>query len=108
MDEASHKFTTEHWDNIVPQVTTNPSLAQTILGDAFDGDDYVKQMVELGNQRKRAEVERKSKEKREKPMSLVQLRDFMRTFVKNQSSAVYGRGWTMNYVKGFSDAELIK
>lgn len=83
LDEASQKFTAEHWDNLINQVTTNPSIAQTLLWDAFDVDDYVKQMVRLGNQRKRAEAERKAKEKRNKHMTQAQMRDYMRNFVKN-------------------------
>ena len=64
-------------------------------------------MVAVGNQRKRAEAERKAEERRDKPMTQAHMRDCMRNFVKNQSSAVYGKGWTMGYVKGFLDAELI-
>ncbi|GJR59459.1 hypothetical protein Tco_1501621 [Tanacetum coccineum] len=39
-------------------------------------------------------------------MSQADQRDFMRTFVKNQSSAVYNKGWTMTYVKSLSADRL--
>lgn len=61
LDEISQNFTVEHWDNLNTQVTSNLTLAQTVLGDAFDVEDYVQQMVTLGKQRKRAEAERKAK-----------------------------------------------
>lgn len=41
LDEVSKKFTAEHWDNLTTQVTSNPTLAQTVLGDTFDVEDYV-------------------------------------------------------------------
>jgi hypothetical protein len=108
LDDASLKFTTENWNNILSQVTTNPSLAQTILGDAFDGDDYVEKMVALANQRKKADAERKAKEKRDKPMTQAKTRDYMRNFVKNMSSVVYNYGWSMGFNKSLSDDELLK
>ncbi|GJR65397.1 hypothetical protein Tco_0011462 [Tanacetum coccineum] len=39
-------------------------------------------------------------------MSQAEQRDFMRTFVKNQSSAIYNKGWTMTYVKSLSADRL--
>ncbi|GJV60049.1 hypothetical protein Tco_1466149 [Tanacetum coccineum] len=49
----------------------------------------------------------KAKEKREKPMTQAQQRDFMRTFVKNQSTVVYNVGWSMTDVRSLDDAHLL-
>nr|GEY27318.1 aminoacyl-tRNA synthetase, class 1a, anticodon-binding [Tanacetum cinerariifolium] len=51
-------------------------------------------MVELMNRRRKAIAEIKAKAKREKPMTPAQQKEFMRTFVKNQSSVIYSTGWT--------------
>ncbi|GKC29589.1 hypothetical protein Tco_1036883 [Tanacetum coccineum] len=45
-------------------------------------------------------------DKRNKPMTYAQQRDYMRTFVKNQSSTIYTTGWTLKHVRSFSDAQL--
>ncbi|GJY08196.1 putative ribonuclease H-like domain-containing protein [Tanacetum coccineum] len=45
-------------------------------------------------------------EKRNKPMTYAQQKNFMRTYVKNQSSVIYSTGWTLKHVKSFSDATL--
>ncbi|GKA73400.1 hypothetical protein Tco_0779702, partial [Tanacetum coccineum] len=51
-------------------------------------------------------AEQKAKARRDRPMSQAEQRDFMRTFVKNQSSAIYNKGWTMTYVKSLSADRL--
>ncbi|GJS73798.1 hypothetical protein Tco_0706639 [Tanacetum coccineum] len=45
-------------------------------------------------------------DKRNKPMTYAQQREYMRTFVKNQSSTIYTTGWTMKHVRSFSDDQL--
>nr|GEV20678.1 hypothetical protein [Tanacetum cinerariifolium] len=64
------------------------------------------QMVELMNQRRKAIAEMKAKAKRNKPMTPAQQKEFMRTFVKNQSSAIYTTGWTWKDVRGLTDDQL--
>nr|GEV29635.1 hypothetical protein [Tanacetum cinerariifolium] len=63
-------------------------------------------MVELMNQRRKAIAEMKDKAKRDKPITLTQQKEFMRTFVKNQSSAIYTTGWTWKDVRGLTDDQL--
>ena len=53
-------------NTLTTQVTSNPDLAQTVLGDKFDMDDQAEKMVALVKQRKKADAEKKSKEKRDK------------------------------------------
>nr|GEW73719.1 hypothetical protein [Tanacetum cinerariifolium] len=42
----------------------------------------------------------------EKPMTPAQHKEFMRTFVKNQSSVIYSTGWTWKDVRGLTDDQL--
>ena len=69
-------------------------MAKSVLGDAFHDDDFAERMVEAAKLKKKAEAERKAKKKRDKPWTRAQIRDYMRTFVKNQGCAMYGSGWT--------------
>ncbi|GKF87217.1 hypothetical protein Tco_0258094, partial [Tanacetum coccineum] len=64
-------------------------------------------MVALINQRKRAFAEQTAKEKRDKPMTPAQQREYIRVFVKNQSTTIYSIGWSMKYVKSLTDEQLI-
>ncbi|GKE49056.1 hypothetical protein Tco_1480314, partial [Tanacetum coccineum] len=46
------------------------------------------------------------RERRERPMTPSQLRQYMRTYVKNQGPAVYSTGWTMAQVRKLSPEQL--
>ncbi|GJT89904.1 hypothetical protein Tco_1078749, partial [Tanacetum coccineum] len=62
--------------------------------DATD-DTFVAKMVALVKNRRNEFFVQRIKELRERPMTPAQLRHYMRTYVKNQSSAIYSTGWTM-------------
>nr|GEY79186.1 hypothetical protein [Tanacetum cinerariifolium] len=64
------------------------------------------EMVDLMNKRRKTIAEMKAKAKREKPMTLAQQKEVMRTFVKNQSSAIYTTDWTWKDVRGLTDDQL--
>ncbi|GKA86968.1 hypothetical protein Tco_0808679 [Tanacetum coccineum] len=57
-------------------------------------------MVDMINKKKKYYAEQKAKEKRDKPMTQAQQRDFMSTFIKNQSS------WKMAQLKKLTFEEL--
>nr|GEZ25855.1 ribonuclease H-like domain-containing protein [Tanacetum cinerariifolium] len=57
-------------------------------------------------QQRKAIGEMKAKAKREKPMTPAQQKEFIRTFVKNQSSVIYSIGWTWKDVRGLTDDQL--
>nr|GFB52787.1 hypothetical protein [Tanacetum cinerariifolium] len=52
------------------------------------------------NQRWKAIAEMKAKAKRDKPMTPAQQREYMHTFAKNQSTAIYTTWWTWKDVRG--------
>nr|GFC73376.1 hypothetical protein [Tanacetum cinerariifolium] len=44
--------------------------------------------------------------KRDKPLTPAQQKEYMRAFVKNQSTTVYTTGWTWKDVRGLTDDQL--
>ncbi|GJV97126.1 hypothetical protein Tco_1548703 [Tanacetum coccineum] len=62
--------------------------------------DYCKHMVEMINQKKKFYAEQKAKARRSKPMTQAQQRDYMSTFIKNQSS------WKLTQLKKLTFDEL--
>ncbi|GJV08805.1 hypothetical protein Tco_1346461 [Tanacetum coccineum] len=56
-------------------------------------------MVALVNSRRKEVAEQRAQERRDMPMTPAQLRQYMRTYVKNQGPAVYTTGWTMVQVE---------
>nr|GFB22663.1 hypothetical protein [Tanacetum cinerariifolium] len=70
----------------------NQSLSAELLGANVSEDTFAVRMAELMNQRRNAIAKIKAKAKRDKPMTRAQQRDYMRTFVKNQSTAIYTTG----------------
>ena len=57
--------------------------------------------------RKKEADEQKAKAKRDKLMIQAQQRDYMRTYVKSQSSALYNNAWTRKQVWALSDEQLV-
>ncbi|GKD10413.1 hypothetical protein Tco_1190098 [Tanacetum coccineum] len=94
------------WDIILACLQANPDSSSTIFGVEFTDDDFVARMVELVNTRRKELAEQRAKEQRERPMIPSQLRQYMRTYVKNQGPAVYSTGWTMAQVRKLSPKQL--
>ncbi|GJR44269.1 hypothetical protein Tco_1312372 [Tanacetum coccineum] len=63
-------------------------------------DDFSKRMMDMINQKKKYYAEQKAKAERDKPMTQAQQRDYMSTFIKNQSS------WKMAQLKKLTFEEL--
>ncbi|GKG03809.1 hypothetical protein Tco_0314196, partial [Tanacetum coccineum] len=68
----------------------------------FTDDDFATRMVALVNSRRKELTEQRAQEWRDRPMTQAQLRQYMRTYVKNQGLAVYTTGWTMAQVQKLS------
>ncbi|GJZ60779.1 hypothetical protein Tco_0616595 [Tanacetum coccineum] len=79
------------WDIILARLQANPDLSSTIFGVEFTNDDFETRMVELVNTRRKELAEQRAKERRERPMTPSQLRQYMRTYVKNQGC--YNKEW---------------
>ncbi|GKA10251.1 hypothetical protein Tco_0689684 [Tanacetum coccineum] len=94
------------WDIILARLQANPDLSSTIFGVEFTDDDFAARMVALVNTRRKELAEQRAQERRERPMTPSQLRQYMRTYVKNQGPAVYSTGWTMAQVRKLSPKQL--
>ncbi|GKF75319.1 hypothetical protein Tco_0224763, partial [Tanacetum coccineum] len=70
-------------------------------GTDIDAEDYAKKMVELVEKRKREIREQKLKEKKNKPMTPAEQRNYMMNYVRSQS-----HGWTIPQLKKLSFEEL--
>ncbi|GJZ11576.1 hypothetical protein Tco_0546335 [Tanacetum coccineum] len=66
------------WIDIMAQVHANAGLSSELLGADVNDDNFAERMVALINQRKRAFAEQTAKEKRDKPMTPAQQREYMR------------------------------
>ncbi|GKA44559.1 hypothetical protein Tco_0737283 [Tanacetum coccineum] len=106
LSSAKH-YSDADWIDIMAQVHANAGLSSEFLGADVNDDNFAERMVSLINQRKRAFAEQTAKEKRDKPMTPAQQREYMRVFVKNQSTTIYSTGWSMKYVKSLADEQLI-
>ncbi|GJZ95096.1 hypothetical protein Tco_0667299 [Tanacetum coccineum] len=94
------------WDIILARLQANPDLSSTIFGVNFTDDDFAARMVALVNSRRKELAEQRAQERRDRPMTPAQLRQYMRTYVKNQGPAVYSTGWTMAQVRKLSPEQL--
>ncbi|GJR18573.1 ribonuclease H-like domain-containing protein [Tanacetum coccineum] len=99
-------YTDADWSDIMGQVHANQGLTADLLGPDVNEDNFAERMVAFIAGRRRKFEAQRLQEKRNKPMTFAQQKDFMRTFVKNQSSTIYSTGWTLKYVKTFSDDQL--
>ncbi|GKE43966.1 hypothetical protein Tco_1471250, partial [Tanacetum coccineum] len=107
LDAYARNLTDAEWVDMTTQLHTHPTLAAEILGSDVNDDNFVDRVLELMRKRRKELAAQKAKEKREKPMTQAQQRDYMRTFVKNQSTAVYTVGWSMTNVRSLDDAHLL-
>nr|GEY51940.1 aminoacyl-tRNA synthetase, class 1a, anticodon-binding [Tanacetum cinerariifolium] len=106
LDRIALNLTNEEWIGLVDQVQANPTLSVELLGADVSEDTFSVRMVELMNQRWKAIAEIKAKAKRDKPLTLAQQKEYMRAFVKNQSTSIYTTGWTWKDVRGLTDDQL--
>nr|GEV94715.1 JmjC domain-containing protein [Tanacetum cinerariifolium] len=92
LDRIALNLTNEEWIGLVDQVRENLTLSAELLGADVSKDTFSIRMVELMNQRRKAIAKMKAKVKRDKPLTPAQQKEYMRAFVKNQSTAVYTTG----------------
>ncbi|GKB45622.1 hypothetical protein Tco_0896375, partial [Tanacetum coccineum] len=98
--EAAQHYTEEDWDDIRAKLEANAELVKDMLGEDMSSEDFAKRMVEMINQKKKYYAEQKAKAKKSKPMTQAQQREYMSTFIKNQSS------WKLAQLKKLTFEEL--
>ncbi|GKB97352.1 hypothetical protein Tco_0983489 [Tanacetum coccineum] len=77
------------WDIILARLQANPDLSSTIFRVEFTDDDFAARMVALVNTRQKELAAQRAQERMERPITPSQLRQYMRTYVKNQGPTVY-------------------
>nr|GEU75637.1 JmjC domain-containing protein [Tanacetum cinerariifolium] len=105
IDSAMY-YNESDWLNIRAQLEANASLCKTLLGDDVSKDNFPARMTALIKKKRQALAEQLFKERQNRPMTPAQQKAYMRQYVKNQSSVIYNTGWTMAYVKSFTDEQL--
>ncbi|GJZ34288.1 hypothetical protein Tco_0580105 [Tanacetum coccineum] len=96
----AHHYTDEDWDLIRAKIEANAELSKSGLGSDLQGEDFVKKMVDLVNQRKKHFAEERARAKRNKPMTQSQLRTYMMNYLKNQGT------WKLSQLKNLSFEEV--
>ncbi|GJZ05873.1 hypothetical protein Tco_0539666 [Tanacetum coccineum] len=90
-------YTDADWSDIMAHVHANHALTVDLLGPDVNEENFAERMVAIIAERRRQFEAQRLQEKRNKPMTFAQQKDFMRTFVKNQSSAIYSTGFWQHY-----------
>ncbi|GJR63574.1 hypothetical protein Tco_1505736 [Tanacetum coccineum] len=99
-------YNDDDWSDIMGQVHANKGLTADLLGPDVNEDNFAARMAAIIAERRRKFAAQRFQDKINKPMTYAQQKDYMRTFVKNQSSTIYTTGWTLKHVRSFSDDQL--
>ncbi|GKA58507.1 hypothetical protein Tco_0757695 [Tanacetum coccineum] len=102
VQKAAQFYTEEDWDTIRAKLEGNTEVVKSLQGESISNDDFAKRMVEMINEKKKLYAEQKAKAKRSKPMTQAQQREYMSTFIKNQSS------WKLSQLKKHSFEERLQ
>ncbi|GJS63910.1 putative ribonuclease H-like domain-containing protein [Tanacetum coccineum] len=100
VQKAAQFYTEEDWDTIRAKLKANAKLTKSLQGESVTGKDFAKRMVEMINQKRKYYAEQKAKARKSKPMTQAQQREYMSTFIKNQSS------WKLAQLKKLTFEEL--
>ncbi|GJR50570.1 hypothetical protein Tco_1401091 [Tanacetum coccineum] len=94
------------WSDIMGQVHANTGLTADLLGPDVNEGNFASRMAAIIAERRRKFAAQRFQDKINKLMTYAQQKDYMRTFVRNQSSTIYTTGWTLKHVRSFSDDQL--
>ncbi|GJZ15574.1 hypothetical protein Tco_0551251 [Tanacetum coccineum] len=72
------------WDIILSRLQANLDLSSTIFGVEFTDDDFATRMVALVNSRRKELAKKWAQERRDRPMTPAQLRQYMRTYLQEE------------------------
>ncbi|GJR84583.1 hypothetical protein Tco_0155368 [Tanacetum coccineum] len=92
----------EDWDTIRAKLEANAELSKDVLGQDLPKQDFAKRMVDMVNQRKKHFAEERAKAKRNKPMTLSQVKDYMSNNLTNQGT------WKLSQLKKLNTKAKLK
>nr|GEV16030.1 aminoacyl-tRNA synthetase, class 1a, anticodon-binding [Tanacetum cinerariifolium] len=93
-------------DDRLARVEANASLSKTLLGDDVSENNFPARMAALIRRKRQDLAAKLAQERQNRPITQAEQRAYMTQYVKNQSSVIYNTGWTMAYVKSFTDDQL--
>ncbi|GJY60979.1 hypothetical protein Tco_0461636 [Tanacetum coccineum] len=79
----------------------NRDLSSKVLSIDFSSDDFAKKMVELINEKKRLYKQQRERDRRNRPMTQAEQREYMIKYLKSQ-----GNNWKMRQLKKLKPDEL--
>ncbi|GJR53622.1 hypothetical protein Tco_1404143 [Tanacetum coccineum] len=85
---SSVNYSDAAWDIILARLQENRDLTSVIFGVEFTDDDFAAMMVELVNTRRKELAEQRAQERRERPMTPSQLRQYMRTYLQEEFNRI--------------------
>ncbi|GKC83861.1 hypothetical protein Tco_1139578 [Tanacetum coccineum] len=83
------------------KLEANRDLSSKVLSIDFSSDDFAKKMVELINEKKRLYKEQRERDRRNRPMTQAEQREYMIKYLKSQ-----GNNWKMGQLKKLKPDEL--
>ncbi|GJV38585.1 hypothetical protein Tco_1411062 [Tanacetum coccineum] len=101
VQEAAKYYTEEDWDSVRAKLEANRDLSSKVLSIDFSSDDFAKKMVELINEKKRLYKEQRERDRRNRPMTQAEQREYMIKYLKRQ-----GNNWKMSQLKKLKPDEL--
>ncbi|GJS69647.1 putative ribonuclease H-like domain-containing protein [Tanacetum coccineum] len=98
-------YNDDDWSDIMGQVHANKGLSADLLGSDVNEDNFAAGWLPL-LQKEEESLKHIGCRRKNKPWTFATTKGLMPNFVKNQSSAIYSTGWTLKYVKTFTDDQL--
>ncbi|GJW90286.1 hypothetical protein Tco_0167839 [Tanacetum coccineum] len=88
VQEAAKYYTEEDWDSVRAKLEANKDLSSKVLSIDFSSDDFAKKMVELINEKKRLYKEQRERDRRNRPMTQAEQREYMIKYLKSQENFI--------------------
>ncbi|GJW36566.1 hypothetical protein Tco_0059486 [Tanacetum coccineum] len=89
--EVAQQIHMDKMNTIRAKLEASEESTKILQGENVFEDDFAKKMVDMINQKKKYYAEQKANAKRDKPMTQAHQRDYIRTFIKNQSTSFIER-----------------
>ncbi|GKD23000.1 hypothetical protein Tco_1224703 [Tanacetum coccineum] len=84
VQEAAKYYIEEDWDSVKAKLEANRDLSSKVLSIDFSSDDFAKKMVELTNEKKRMYKEQRERDRRNRPITQAEQREYMIKYLKSQ------------------------
>nr|GFA37143.1 hypothetical protein [Tanacetum cinerariifolium] len=107
LDDMIASFSNTEWMILMARVKDFPEIAKEILGADVNDDNFSSRLQALVNKRKSSMSIQRYRAQQAKPITRGDIVKFMRTYIKNMSTAYYSSGKTMEWANKFKGDDLI-